>query len=609
MKAAIAMACALLPLTVRAQGTVTLPKVTVHSPRVANQTPAGAFAMPVSALRFEPQVDLHARNLAEGQADVTIRGGIFENTGFKLGASTTLDPQTGHYFAEIPVAPAMLSAPEIVTGADLALSATNSTAGAVAYGWRPVRTTGAASLAVGTHDLRRAEIYQGFSSGARVGGLRLAADVAAAHSESEGSIALGDHRFERVNLRLQLAGTAAQTDLFAGYQAKFFGWPNLYTPFNSNETENLQTVLVALNHRADLGGGDFFEAGASYRRNKDDYAFNRFAAVGAVHPFQHTTWVRGAAVSGRRTVGELALQVRAEVLADELRSTSLTFGRFHARTVTRFGFVPEKTWNATDGSRTTVKAGATHDDTNRGGAALSPVFEIARAFPAATLRRIYASYTQTTQIPTYTALNSSAAAGLFRGNPNLGRETSRNFEIGASGAIAGWSGQAAVFWRRDDALVDWTFRRGVTARAANPVDIGIGGFEAVARRSWPAGDVVLGYTALSKDADYRGAAVDASFYALNYARHRFTAAFTFRLGHGIELRLDNVARVQAANLLRVTGGNETIVSSAGLAYRPGAMRGLEISLQIDNLWDSDFQEVPAVPAARRQVSAGAAYAW
>jgi hypothetical protein len=167
----------------------------------------------------------------------------------------------------------------------------------------------------------------------------------------------------------------------------------------------------------------------------------------------------------------------------------------------------------------------------------------------------------------------------------------------------------AAFFRRDDALVDWTFRHGVTARTANPVDIAVGGAEAVVRRSWATADVVLGYTVLTKDADYRGAAVDASFYALNYARHRFTAAFTFRLGRDVELRMDNVARWQAANPLRVAGGHEAIVTSAGVAYRPPAARKLELSLQVDNLWNSDFQEVPAVPAARRQVSAGLAYAW
>ena len=81
-----------------------LPAVTVYSPRVANQSPTATFAMPVSALRFEPRVDLQSRNFVENQSDVTIRGGIFENTGFTIGAVSLFDPQTGHYFAEIPVA-------------------------------------------------------------------------------------------------------------------------------------------------------------------------------------------------------------------------------------------------------------------------------------------------------------------------------------------------------------------------------------------------------------------------------------------------------------------------------------------------------------------------
>ena len=44
---------------------------------------------------IEPRVDVQARNLAEGQADVAIRGGVFENTGFKFGAFSVYDPQTG----------------------------------------------------------------------------------------------------------------------------------------------------------------------------------------------------------------------------------------------------------------------------------------------------------------------------------------------------------------------------------------------------------------------------------------------------------------------------------------------------------------------------------
>ena len=56
-------------LPIRAQEPATsLPAVTVYSPSVANQSPAGTFAMPVSALRYEPLVDIEPRNMAEAQA-------------------------------------------------------------------------------------------------------------------------------------------------------------------------------------------------------------------------------------------------------------------------------------------------------------------------------------------------------------------------------------------------------------------------------------------------------------------------------------------------------------------------------------------------------------
>ncbi|MES1166901.1 MAG: TonB-dependent receptor, partial [Pseudomonadota bacterium] len=214
-----------------------------------------------------------------------------------------------------------------------------------------------------------------------------------------------------------------------------------------------------------------------------------------------------------------------------------------------------------------------------------------------------------TQVPTYTALDSNPGAGLFRGNPNLGRETSHNFELCAKGAWAGWHSDAAVFYRRDDRLVDWTFHSGVTARTANPVNIDTTGAELFARRSFDRFDVALGCTWLAKDADYGTAAVDASFYALNYPRQRLTAAFTARLGGGWEVRLDNDARMQAGNLLRVTGGDHALLSTLGLFFRPAQVHGLTLAVQAGNLWNSSFQAVPAVPAAKRQVTGSATYLW
>ena len=601
------VASALLAVEARlgAQEATSLPPFMVYSPSVANQEPAGTFAMPVSALRYEPLVDIEPRNLAEAQSDVTVRGDTFENTGLQVGALSIFDPQTGHYLTEVPIAPAMLGAPRVLTGADHATDTMNSTGGAVAYGWRPIGNQGFVTGSFGNDGLEREEAYEGWEG---AGARHVAADADWSHASGNGTVPFGDFRFDRAAARLEYAAPGSITDLFAGYQASFFGWPNLYTPFDSDETENLQTVLLAANTREDLGNGQYVEGGAFYRRNKDDYAFNRFAPLGAVHPYQHTTREYGAAIGGRQVLNDLFINYHVEETTDALRSTSLIYGPYHRRTLKKIAFVPEEVW-AEDGGFVTLKAGATYDESDRASGVFSPVAELSRTWNSSGLRRIYASFSTTTEMPSYTALDSSPTSGLFLGNPNLGRETSRDSEVGLSGSFAGWTGQAALFYRRDDNLVDWTYRTGVFGRSANPVNVDTEGFELVARHSWGLVSAVLGYTVLAKSADYMDAQVTASFYALNYARQRLTAALALQLTERLELRLDNVARVQAPDSLRTQGGNDALVSSLGLNWRPAGARGFEFSLLVDNLWNSAFQSVPAVPASRRQLSFGATYGW
>jgi len=62
-----------------------LSEITVKATRVANDSPASSYATAATALRFDPLTELQSRGIAEGQSDVTVRGGLFENTGFKLG--------------------------------------------------------------------------------------------------------------------------------------------------------------------------------------------------------------------------------------------------------------------------------------------------------------------------------------------------------------------------------------------------------------------------------------------------------------------------------------------------------------------------------------------
>ena len=49
-------------------------------------------------------------------------------------------------------------------------------------------------------------------------------------------------------------GERMQTDIFGGYQSKFFGWPEMYAaPYGSNETEYIKTRLFMINHLQNYG--------------------------------------------------------------------------------------------------------------------------------------------------------------------------------------------------------------------------------------------------------------------------------------------------------------------------------------------------------------------
>jgi vitamin B12 transporter len=552
---------------------------------------------------------LQSRNSVESQGDVTIRGGIFENTGFMLGSATLFDPQTGHYYAELPVSPKMLSQASILTGSANAFTGFNSSVGSVNYQWSPVTENQEVAFGIGEDDYWYASAY-----GAHVGqaedGATWGIDAEVSHSESDGPIANGDHDFDRVSIRFQRTKGSAQTDLFFGYQDKFFGWPNLYTPFGVPETEDIQTSLFFLNHREDHG--DFFwQASAYYRRNKDDYEYDR-RSPGIYNPYEHTTNVYDVALEAGWEADRWDLLAKLEWLQDDIESTSLTFGAFDNRTYVKGGFMADTEWDSNDGKQWRFSAGLSFDDNNRGSSEVSPMarIELTGIPGLGENAGIYFDVSESTQVPGYTAIAGNPNGGLFRGNPNLDRETATNYEIGYTNQSGNFLFQAAAFLRKDRDLVDWTFAYGVSARNANNVDIDTTGVELLTSYNFDKGRVVFGYTGLSKDEDYGAANVDASFYALNFARHRATLAFIYELTEGIELRSDNVFRIQQDNALRTAGTpSDAVLSSLGVFYFPKSVEGLELSLTVLNLWDSAFEEIPSVPASPRQVSLNAVYRW
>lgn len=593
-----------------------LPSLTIVGQQTANQRPVTTFETPISNLDFDPRVDMQSRNMAEAQGDLSIRGGTFENTGIQVGSATLLDPQTGHYTTELPIAPEMLGEPKVLTGADNALRGFNSSVGTVSYSWSEITRGGSLTVGGGDHNLNFQRFHNAITGSYRDSeDWTWGAEIESSRSESDGTIPFGDHDFDRSSARFQLLGPDSQTDIFAGYQEKFFGWPGMYTAdINNHETEDLQTRLFHLNHLQEYDGNNNFEISSYYRRNTDHFELGGYEA-------DHEAQVSAISLSGNHYINEnFLLNYFSQFTADEMIQTSaiwggtsiggLDQGPFTSRNYYKLSLLPEYLHQHNQQETISIKAGASFDDTNRDRSKVLPIFEVSwiREDTKENYEKAWFSYAESSQVLGYGAIGGSTT-GRFASDPNLGRGISKNLEFGYTLQRMDWRVSGSIFKRWDKDLVDWTFEENSTSsRFANHVDIDTIGFEIFASRQWNKLKTSLSYAYLKKDEDYKDEDIYGSFYALNFPEHRATLAFIFNPIELLEIRLDNEWRKQRENILRI-GPQSTYYSHISASYYPSQFNDLEIFVAYEKPWDEDFQDVPGTPGRGDQFSLGGSYNW
>jgi vitamin B12 transporter len=577
----------------------------VHPVQIANEAPLPTFATPVSLLDFDPRVDLQNRNFAEAQGDISVRGGTFENTGLVIGNLRIFDPQTGHYLAEIPIDPQMLGTPEVLTGYDALTEGFNASVGTISYSWTDIsQTRGQASVALGENNLNTQSLYQSISH--RGQRSTHGFDVGMARSSSDGAIEFGDHDMKRISARYQLKNDSLNWIIAGGYQDKFFGWPNLYTPFNVEETESIQTLLLLTEATLTPSTQSQIRVGGYYRRNTDDYEFDR-DRPGLYNPYEHETEVgAGFAEWTLRTDSSMEISLSVEGIVDSIESTTLT-NSFQSRS---YGNLDLEISVEDLAENLNAYFHLGYADTNRDPGSLNPGLrlEYLGQTGAEGTSIWYTEVARSTQVPGYTAIGSSTS-GLFAGNPNLGIERSVQLEAGHLFRTARFASQVALFWRQDSDLVDWTFSFDRSnARSANAVDMETTGLELRGAYAGEAFTIAASYAWLHKQETYADPEVDASFYALNFPVHRFTLSLDWSLSASINLRADNEIRIQKENPLR-RSSEQAFLSMLSLRYSPTSETPWSIHIAVSNLWDSDYEEIPAVPASPRQFVLRAEYQW
>ena len=586
-----------------------LTEIIVTAIRVTNDVPAGTYTSLTSNLRYNPIVELQSRGMPEAQSDVTVRGGLFENTGFKIGAATIIDPQTGHYSIDLPIS-LSASISNIALGIDNALNGFNATMATVQYKIDQISPGGKFSVGFGNDSMNFQSLEGAIDSRQSSRG-NTSYKLGAARSSGDGTIDDGDHQFKRFNFQMQHTSNQAQTDLIFGYQDKFYAWPGAYTGFAIYpETDHTKTLLALVNHKKETSNG-WWEMAGFYRRLRDDYDYDRKTKEsGLPGSFDHETRVYGASIQARINSGDVTWRFGSQLSADELvYSTDLTHGKFYSRSYLKTSVVPERTFFYGNNLSMRIRGGASFDWSNRDDSKILPLLGIT-LFKEHENGSKFASveWSESSQLPGYTALNSRSN-GLFGGNPNLGRETSQQLTASIGINKYNWRYLLTGFYREDDDTVDWTYYSGAPySRQANAVDLEVTGIETSITSQWEHGELILSYAHLNKNNDYRQANVDASYYALNFPKHRFVVSSKIKIGQIIELRLDTEYRQQERNTLR-KGSSEAFFLAAGLQWKPLTNKNVVFGVNADNITDETFERFPGTPALGRQLSANFSYGW
>lgn len=549
----------------------------------------------------EVRVDLQSRGGVRYQTDISIRGGIFEGTGLAIGGMALFDPQTGHYFSEIPLDPGFFAAAQLLTGVENGIRGFNSTAGTIDWSWAPITAGGKAWLRLGSDSWYGAGVRQAGTAG--IGQY----EIGLSHEQGDGSIANADFEMSRISARYEQQLGNGILRLFGGYVDKFYGWPRMYTGFPLNETDHYAVSLLGWQwETGNPSNGSFHRIGGYWRQLDDDYEFSRESPNNF---FEHKTEVLSLQGDGIISLSTTRLVYRWALLKDEIiRSTSLVNGAFSERQYGEGALLAVQDFES-DWGEWSVYGGfgmdASDEDSNVG---LPQLGISATGVSDGAFWKLYLEYSETSQVPGYTVLNSNTS-GLFGGNPDLGRELAETVEAGISYQMESVLAKLVLFQREDIGLVDWVYASDTpSSRQAAAVDMTVKGVEGLLRWELDKTALEIGFSLLDKDENYRDSNIDASYYALNYARQRLLATIEQQLAEGMVVRLEGEYRKHPDNALR-TGGDEAFILNVEWIWEDFLAEGWALAVRGTNLGKEDFQSIPGTPAPGREGAVSLNYRW
>jgi vitamin B12 transporter len=543
-------------------------------------TPSVSF---MEALNYVPGVDVRQRGPMGVQADLSIRGGTFDQTLVLLNGVKMSDPQTGHHSMYLPISMMNIGQIEVLKGPAARVYGQNAFSGAVNIITKvPEGRRLMIETTVGSHDLLNTQI------GLAIPIRRYKQFISFGQTSSQGYQYNTDFSIINGFYQSEVKIGRGKLDLQAGHVQRKFGANGFYSsPNYKDQYEEVATTYASASYR--LTGGNYILTPRVYwRRNNDDYVFLR-QNPDYFHNI-HTTNTIGGEVNSVISLKDAGtIGVGVEVRNEDIVSTNL--GDWNRTIVGVFG---EYRWEWND---INVTPGVYVNYYSDYGVNAFPGLDA--SYNLTTYSKVFANVGNSYRIPTYTDLYYVGRTNI--GNPDLKPESAWTYEAGYKYNRSGIFFQGSGYYQAAKSVIDWTRTNDTLPwQPTNLNNINSYGFETnvdfrfdqILRRDFFIKRFFVGY-------HFTNATLEVSDdVASRYALEHLNNQLSIGLEHRIYKQLYNSVKLRFVD--RVTMDNYSVLDAK--VFWKG--KNYTLFLEGTNLLDAEYRETNLVTMPGRWIRGG-----
>lgn len=408
-------------------------------------------------LEYIVGVDVRQRGTEGVQADVSIRGGTFDQTLILLNGINITDPQTGHHNLNLPVSLVQIERIEILEGPAARVYGPNAFSGAINIVTKQsVKKSINLYLGTGNFGFFNSNLSASFQTN------QFMHQIAINRKSSTGYIDNTDFGISNLFYSNQLNSEKGKLNFQVGVSKKKFGANSFYTPKYPNQFEQTKTLFTSFKWQSN--SKLHLTPVVYWRQHHDRFELFREnpASWYKTHNY-HLTNVYGGNLNSwfQWKLGKTAFgfEIRSEnilsnVLGEELENPKdvpyedAVYTKSKSRN-TLSGFLEHayfyENWTITAGLLTNYISGS------KLGWNVFPGIDLSNNFTSEL--KGFSSFNTSLRMPTFTDLYYSGPTNI--GNPDLKPEKSATFEMGLKANYKFVRGHAVLFVRNGKDIIDW----------------------------------------------------------------------------------------------------------------------------------------------------------